>query len=69
MAQNDSPDIVIYSGYLNKPVTIDTINQLIRSTDTFNFLLCRYWKLPGKIYSIRRENTLMSPVALGIKLS
>ena len=69
MAQNDSPDIVIYSGYLNKPVTIDTINQLIRSTDTFNFLLCRYWKFSGKIYSIRRENTLMSPVALGIKLS
>ena len=69
MAQNDSPDIVIYSGYLNKPVTIDTINQLIRSTDTFNFLLCRYWKLSGKIYSIRRENTLMSSVALGIKLS
>ena len=69
MAQNDSPDIVIYSGYLNKPVTIDTINQLIRSTDTFNFLLCRYGKLSGKIYSIRRENTLMLPVALGIKLS
>ena len=69
MAQNDSPDIVIDLGYLNKLVTV---NQLIRSTDTFSFLLCKQKcreNYREKSYSIRGENNLMSPVALRIKVS
>ena len=71
MAQNGSPDIVIDSGYLSKPVPV---NQFTRSTDTFSLLLCR-WKYTRrenyqeKVYSIREETTLMSPVPLGIRLS